>query len=425
MLEKRLQELEARNSSALGSAGDGTKSVVSERRELVTGRSRRRDGAGAQEDVRVSAIAANKPTTASDTMVSDRGNATVGAMADETVRNNAAALAALRGDATPLDSAPAQELSPSGYPIVSPEQALRAAEIAAQREAEAREKHRIATGGQVDDELAQTILFRETTATLNPRQFEVSQDINYFRNSGFLQEERAVSSITGFRYGFREGFEVGLTVPFYWSRRITKSYDEAVKEDVLDIGDVSASVTSTLWNPASWYPGAALTLQATAPTSRRSPYGDLSKDEFRPGADPRNVFISTQALGHWGTGGLVQFYKTYDPLVLFAGIGTGYNLDKDVGGNSVQPGWRVNYNFGLSFAVSEHSTLGLQFLGSVQEPYKVNGFDAKTGWNEEYRARFALTQRIRRDLYLEPSVAIGMVESAPEASFGLGTRRRF
>ena len=323
-----------------------------------------------------------------------------------------------------------------GYPIVSPADALKAVEINAAREQKEKNKKAAETGAQTtssasttsnagsgsDKSVASSFLFRDSAPTLNKQQFEVSQELSYTRNETQLQHDRSLLSVTSLRYGIVEGVEVGLTIPAYASQRSTQ-LDPVYRDDIRALGDISLQATTSLWKPALWYPGAALATGVTLPTATQSPY--LIFPTLAPGQDPRNPLATILGQQHWAGSGLIQFFKTFDPVVLFMGFGTQYTFSRDIGNFRIQPGMRYIYNFGLSVALSEYSTLGFSFIGSLDEPLKLNGVNAGTGASEQARARFVLVQRVNPDLFIEPSITHGLTNSTPAVTMSLGARQRF
>ena len=131
-----------------------------------------------------------------------------------------------------------------------------------------------------------------------------------------------------------------------------------------------------------------------------------------------------QSRGVWAALGNLQFYKTYDPVILFFGFGGQYSFEREVDGHTVQPGFRVTYNAGLSFALSEYTTLGYQISGAIEQPLIVDKTALPQQPNEYFRSRFAVIQRLDTDLYLEPSVTTGLY-NAGDLTFGITLRKRF
>jgi hypothetical protein len=132
-----------------------------------------------------------------------------------------------------------------------------------------------------------------------------------------------------------------------------------------------------------------------------------------------------QTGGHWIPRTVIQFYKTTDPLVLFAGVGVEYGIPKSFGGIKVEPGLRYTYNVGFGFALSERSTLGFSLNGSLSDRKKVGGVFVPNSVAETMSARLTLIQRLADNFWIEPSVTVGLTDDTPDVSVGLTLRKRF
>lgn len=264
-------------------------------------------------------------------------------------------------------------------------------------------------------------LFRDNAPTLSGNQLEVSADVNYTRGTGLLQADRAINASLSARYGISNGFEVGVTVPYFDTSRETTVFGGRVVEGHYNsIGDITFQVLKTLWDQKPQYPGAALSVGLVTPTGE-----SLYSFKNYAGGDPRSFEEQRAARGMWAANYNLQFYQTFDPVIFFFGFGNEYAFEKEFeGGHTVQPGWRTNYNFGLSLALSEYTTLGFQVLGSVEQQLRVDGVKMPARTAEQMRGRFSIIHRLDTDLYLEPSVAIGLTDDTPDAAVGFSVRKR-
>ena len=134
-------------------------------------------------------------------------------------------------------------------------------------------------------------------------------------------------------------------------------------------------------------------------------------------------FVS--ARGTWALRGGVQFFKTVDPLVIFGGASYEYAFPLDHAGITFRPGWRINYNAGISFALSERSTLGFTFIGSYTAALQANAITYRGTAAEAAVLRLSLVQRVGAGFWLEPALAMGLVTESPSFQIGLGLRYRF
>ena len=129
--------------------------------------------------------------------------------------------------------------------------------------------------------------------------------------------------------------------------------------------------------------------------------------------------------GAWALRGGVQMFKTVDPLVIFGGVTFEHVFPVEQGGLTFRPGRRISYNAGISFALSERSTLGFTFIGSYTSALTAGNFRYRATAVETGALRLSLIQRLAPSLWLEPSLALGLVTESPAFQAGLGLRYRF
>ena len=276
-----------------------------------------------------------------------------------------------------------------------------------------------------------SFVFRDSAPTLNSRKFEYSIDANYTRNVGQTQFDRlALASVTA-RYGLGYGFEGAVLLPYYMGQRTTVIgiVGQEVNETVQSIGDVQVQLSRQLWGQGAGYPGASLMVGMVAPTGKY-PYKAFGLTRgSNEQADPRSPFSPLMASrGHWAAISNLQFFKTFDPVIVFFGLGTDYAFEREIDGHDAQPGLRLTYNAGFSLALSEYTTLGAQYLGSLEKPLKVDGQTVASLTSstlfEGARARFLVVQRLGEGIYLEPSLVLGLTNDIPSYTAGLTFRRR-
>lgn len=278
------------------------------------------------------------------------------------------------------------------------------------------------TVSEQEKTLAGSFIFRDNAPTLQANKLEIAIEGSYLRNSAFLQTDRLFQGSLSARYGLSNGFEVGATALYYASGRQTLANYQGADS----VGDVQLQVSKQLWSPTDYYPGASASVGVILPTGRH-PYKTLGNTTAGLPADPRDPLASLMSSrGHWATTGNLQFFKTFDPLIVFFGIGYDYALARTIEGFSIQPSPKLNFNAGFSFALSEHSTLGFQYAASIEGPLKIDKRDiAGLGLvSEAARARFLLVQRLQQDLYLEPSVTLGLTKDTPNVIVGATLRKR-
>jgi hypothetical protein len=270
----------------------------------------------------------------------------------------------------------------------------------------------------------ETFIFRDQSPTLKKGGFEIGQDATYLRGSQFLQTDRAVVGSTALRYGIMEGLEASLAIPYYYSLRDTQiAPNQLFRETLQGIGSANAGLTYSLLNQTEDHPGVAGSLTVIYPGSV-SPY-NFDPKVYQAGTSPVNILQSVLGSGHWGIGFNLTAFKIVDPLVIFGGGGVQYYFPRSFSGYEVEPAARFLFNMGVSLAMSEKTTIGVDFRSSFAPDFSVNGYRIHQSFLEQYIGRFVVTQRIGENLWLEPTVVIGLTKDSPDLAVSAAVRKRF
>jgi hypothetical protein len=276
-----------------------------------------------------------------------------------------------------------------------------------------------------DEQIPQeAFVFRDQAVTLRPGRAELSLDLGYLRDRRSVSADRSFSAVATGRVGLLEGVEASVTVPFFQS---TRSFDLSpslvVDRETRGLGDVSVQVNMLGWGERSVLPGAIFTAALVTPTGPSpfiNPVQGLNAQQV-----PVDITQFISARGTWALRGGMQFFKTVDPLVIFGGVSYEYAFPLDHAGITFRPGWRINYNAGISFALSERSTLGFTFIGNYTAALQANAITYRATSSEAALLRLSLVQRLGASFWLEPSLAMGLVPESPGFQAGLGLRYRF
>lgn len=270
----------------------------------------------------------------------------------------------------------------------------------------------------------EAFIFRDQAVTLRPGRVEASLDLGYLRDRRTVSSDRSGSAVLTGRIGLVEAVEASIAVPFFQSTRtFERSVSSISDRETRGVGDVAAQVNILGWGERPSWPGAVFTAAVITPTGPSpfiNPIRGINAEQI-----PVDItqLISTRAT--WALRGGVQFFKTVDPLVLFGGASYEHAFPLEQSGITFQPGWRVNYNAGLSFALSERSTLGFTFLGNYTAALKANAISYRTTASEAAVLRLSLVQRLGANFWMEPALAFGLVSDSPNLQLGLGLRYRF
>jgi hypothetical protein len=146
------------------------------------------------------------------------------------------------------------------------------------------------------------------------------------------------------------------------------------------------------------------------------------------GSKPKEEGLSLGS-GHWEASFGVQFIKTVDPIVLFAGVHYAHPFESRYFVNdavrAVNPGEIGGYNFGFGFAVNENISLSAQISGSYQSNAGADGTTVFGSSSEPVSLRSALTYRCSKRTYVEPSVVIGLDDETSDFILGISLTHRF
>ena len=275
-----------------------------------------------------------------------------------------------------------------------------------------------------DDIPQEAFVFRDQAVTLRPGRAELSLDLGYLRDRRAISADRSASAVLSARLGIADGVEAAITAPFFASTRSFELSPSLIHDrETRGIGDVSAQVNVRGWGEREYRPGAIFTAAVVAPTGPSpfiSPLRGLSPEQV-----PVEVTQLIPSRGAWAVRAGMQMFKTVDPLLLFGGFSFEYAFPFEQSGISFRPGRRINYNAGLSFALSERSTLGFTFIGSYTSALRANATSYRGTSSEAGMLRISLVQRLAPSLWLEPSLGLGLVAESPNFQLGLGLRYRF
>jgi len=272
-------------------------------------------------------------------------------------------------------------------------------------------------------------VLRENSVTLKPKGFEVSQELNYTSRRSALQRDQGFIANTSIRYGLLDWLELSTTIPYGYTYRTTNLGPvQSVRQTLSGFGDVVVQANARVLDQTASLPGVVVSLGVIAPTGD-NPYifrnYRLDAPGFIPTPNPGNPLAYYYSRSAWGVRSNLEVFKTVDPLIVFAGFGVDYTRPQKFSGFTIDPGLRYNYNLGLSFALSEKTTLGFSVIGSYSQDLRVNGRKVFDSSQNPALARLVLIQRVIRNVYLEPSVSFGMNQDGPDFALGLGARARF
>ena len=270
----------------------------------------------------------------------------------------------------------------------------------------------------------EAFVFRDQAVTLRPGKAEASLDLGYLRDRRSVSSDRSASAVLTGRIGVLDRVEASVTLPFFQSTRSFELSPTLVSDrEARGIGDVVVQVNMLGWGEREHWPGTVFTAAVVTPTGPSpfvNPIQGISAQQV-----PVDITQLISTRGVWALRGGVQFFKTVDPIVIFGGISYEYAFPLEQSGITFRPGWRVNYNAGISFALSERSTLGFSFIGNYTAALQANAITYRNTATEAAVLRLSLIQRLGTSFWIEPSLAVGLVSESPSFQVGLGLRYRF
>jgi hypothetical protein len=139
------------------------------------------------------------------------------------------------------------------------------------------------------------------------------------------------------------------------------------------------------------------------------------------GAGRPGVLVSLDTVlptgpGDAGLGAGLVLSKSYDPVVVFAGLSYLYGIDTDQDdARRVLARNNFGFNVGYAYAVNDTLALSGQFAGTYRSPQR----GALPAEKESYLVQLGLTWQLGRGLFVEPAIAFGVGGSAPDMNFSV------
>ena len=265
---------------------------------------------------------------------------------------------------------------------------------------------------------------RADTVLLKPGQFQYDYGITYSKfdhtlpllvnidpntvgvtHADFRVREMRVP--LGVRYGLARRIQLFLNVPFGWANTefTFPGFDEFENDGGL--GDIVFGGTFLLREGDREKSDVILTLATVAPTGN---------DPFTPaGLSPSSPTLGG---GTWSIGSNLLFVRSYDPVVVFYGVGTRQHFLSSFEGVSFRPGGEYNYQFGIGFAVNSRVTLSTRFNGAYVSEIRLAGQRVQGTIQEPMTLGLAMTVSKEKKL-VEPFIDFGLTDEATDARFGI------
>ncbi len=273
--------------------------------------------------------------------------------------------------------------------------------------------------GQRPPENTNEWLARDTSLLLKPGQIQTEIGSLYTRQEAativvlptgapVLERIRSRAFIVPFsiRYGWSENLELFSVVPFGVSHFERDNVLVESTEEAGALGDISAGLVYQIPENRFKLPDSAVSLSVTTPTSSSS-VTTISGDQ------------ATLGNGVWKVGVGFNFVESYDPIVLFGGLGYQYQFADEQQGLRIERGDLFNFYCGLGLAVSDDVSLSTQVSGFLQDKTSVNDIVIPNSDIEPLSVRLGFVRRLTSKSRLQPYVEFGLTRDAPDAMLGL------
>lgn len=205
------------------------------------------------------------------------------------------------------------------------------------------------------------------------------------------------------RYGIADRTELFAALPTGLAilERSSADRDEATMR--YDAADLTLGVKRLFHEETTYCPDLIGVLSFTAPTGNH-PFH--LQDAAAIGS------------GFWSIRGALNVVKSYDPVVVFAGVGYSHDFEQEFPIGTIAPGEKLDYSLGMGFAVNESIVFSAEFIGGLQTYTYLDDERIPNSLAEPMSLRLGMTQVIRANRYFEPYVIFGLTPDAPDVEIG-------
>jgi hypothetical protein len=195
------------------------------------------------------------------------------------------------------------------------------------------------------------------------------------------------------RFGLLDRLELDLELPFGHAEQETDLGVTRLRREDSGLGDVEGRLRYQLWYELGARPDLIVDLTVKS----------------RTGEEP---LLGT---GHWNVGGGVSLVKTLDPVVFFGSLGYAATLAR-AGRN---PGDQISYQLGMGYSFNDRVSYDMRVSGTVVGRTTLDGRAVPRSSLDIITLQFGVTVRATRRLFVEPVVAFGLTNDAPDVIVGV------
>lgn len=204
---------------------------------------------------------------------------------------------------------------------------------------------------------------------------------------------RTVTTFLTPRIGLLDRLELDLFLPFGYAEQETDLGVTRLRREEAGLGDIAGRLRYQLWYELGARPDLIVELDVRAPT----------------GEEP---LLGT---GHWNVGGGVALVKTLDPVVFFGRLGYLVTLERA----GRDPGDQLLYQVGMGYSFNDRVSYDMRVTGAVVGRTAQEGRTVPRSSLDIITLQFGVTVRATRRLFVEPVVALGLTNDAPDVIVGV------
>ncbi len=288
---------------------------------------------------------------------------------------------------------------------------------------------------------------RNEVVLVQPHKIETDFSVSYLHTSEQIGNERVVIGAAQGRYGFFEGFEGFLAIPYIWGQRQSTTLTNFISTEEAGIGDIRFGLKDNIIQEKQYIPVVVVGASAVAPTGHQpylppltnistatntstgmntsTPTNTSTSTTSIQGGDIRNPLNIQIGTGHWQVNGSVTALKSNDPLVLYGSVNYTHFIPATYYGVHIVPGdiWEVNS--GLGFAVNDTSTIGVQVFVDYEKKWIFNNVAVPQTGVTPITLKLSYTYILSPVDLIEPSIAFGVTRDATDAVVALDYIHRF
>ena len=264
---------------------------------------------------------------------------------------------------------------------------------------------------------------RNEVVLVRPQKVEADFSISYLHTSQQIGNERVVIGSAQGRYGFSEGLEGFLAIPYVWGQRQTDTLNGTINNELAGIGDIRFGLKYNLIQEAQGIPVVVVGASSVAPTGHHPYAQPVSATQVL--GDIRNPLAIQVGTGHWQLNGSVTALKSNDPLVLYATVNYTHFFPATYYGVQIVPGDVWELNSGLGFAVNDTGTIGAQVFIDYVQKWKFNNQPIPQTGTTPVNLKLSYTHILSSADIIQPSIIFGVTRDATDAVVSLDYIHRF